>query len=825
MMPGPLTRQLLSLRSRLMSTPTFWRTRQQLQRASFEIAKARSLTHQATRSALKTLDVAWTLIKATALTALIAVATAEALQFIDLVIGPAGAINPNTYDQLLQAAAGVTGLLLALSFAAISTLASAMFTRLPSNLRHLFLEMRVTKLSINSLAFITVLCTTALGLRTLGLPPSRLTTIALLLALPSVIVSMTLVARRILDLFDPSSLALEPLQQLLSSAVAAQIGEHRATDPSFQDYQRRRAQEALETLATMVAFAQREEQLRGDSLLRLTNQILRIIPAYLEAKRLIPSTSRWFVQRPRFPAWYRAGSTQLDMATMTESSLRPTLEADHHWVERRILDLTANAYQTMLDDPNSGRPQQLLLQANTTLRSLGEEWDLGIAKEYAGNLLRVTTTSFAHARPTLEAEAAARENITDAACALPIAAFLGFATSAAELDLAALAQKIQNLPWESSSGIAALRPRLAQRKLLEQIQRTVIFERDTEGRMITPGRTHATVSLHELNTELRAALGDAVRSFATGTPATAMTLHAIDVRLGAIACVSGLVFRWLVERHLAHLREVPEMIAQVTAQPNPAPWPWEEWQTTVGQTRASIEVELAGMLQNLARPPEPHRRDLFGEGVHRIGEGSFDALLRNQGDRFAQLFPAYFEGILLTIDHLGALGTGAEELGVLVPDAMLDLIHLSGYARIGAALHTNRQLWAACRNSWEQYLADDNAPQNCQAITLMIERGRLRITPRSTHRTAWQTKMVQTLRRLPQEERQRRGAMVADRVPRHPSRLIQFLGRNGARDYHYDGGIIFRDTYLRRHPACASVRFQREDLVSQIRRFVRLRYG
>lgn len=809
-----------------MQNPAYWAIRQRVQRAGFRIARQRYAATVRVASLRGGVAIAWQLVKNTSTTAVTAVATAVLLQYLGTRVHlPAWVASSTTYDVYLAATAATAGVLLALSFAAISTLASALFVRLPSNLRSLLLYEEVTTFSIHSLAFITVLSLTALGLRSVGLSPSGLTAIALLLALPFTIVSMTLVARRVLDLFDPSVLSAAAFRQLLRSAVAAGTRQYRASDLSFQAHHHRLAAGALDTLATMVAFAQKEEQLRGESLFRLASDILNSISQYLKAKRDIPTTSRWFAQKPRYPDWYRAGSTQIDMATMTESSLMPGFEADQSWIERRLLDLTRSGYETMLDDPASGRPQRFLLQASSMVQSLGAEWDLALAKEYTDTLMATTTRRFAEPRPRTDAELTGCEGIADAITGLPTAAFLGFANSVAEFDIPQLATRISEMRWESEAGIGRLRPRIALRRLLEGIRSTVLFERRVEGRAITPGHVHASLALQELESELQAGITLGVEWFTTGAPRIARDLRAISSRLGAIACFNALGSRWRIERNLDRLRPIPNTVGRLMTDQEPAPWPWGDWHAALERTRSVLQVELANTLPGLAATPrQAERPDLLGEAVHRIGEGCFVALVHNRLESFTTLFPHYFAGVLLKVNQLQQQQLGAQELGLSIQDAMLDLVNLSGYARIWASLHANRQYWTTCRTLWNDYLRDPDAPTRCQAIALMIENARLRITPRSTHRTSWQMMLARTLRDLPHEERRIRGAFIPDIIPQHPSRLIRFLGRNQAHHLYYDGATVFCDVYLRREPGCAGVAFRRDTLVTDVRDFVRLHY-
>ena len=828
-MPGPLTGRILALRRWAMNRRTYWSTRQTLQRVGFRIAGYRYATSAKAADLRRKGTIAWQLMKNTATIAIVATATAIVLQLIDkraylpawvTAIGK----NPTGYDAFLQATAAIAGVLLALSFAAISTLAGALFVRVPSNLRSLLLYEEVTAFSIQSLAFITVFSLSSLGFRGLGLAPSRFVTIGLLLALPFAIVSMTLVARRVFDLFDPSILAIALFQRLSRNARAAQAGQHRANDPNFQDHYHRQASDALDTLATMLAFAQHETELLGESLLRLAKQILLAIPPYLHAKRSIPTNSRWFARRPRYPDWYRTSSTQLDLATMTESSLVPDLQADHHWVERRLLNLSRSAYETMLKSATLEKPHRLLMLAGQTLGVLGAEWDLDLAKDYADGLTAATAASLANRLSEGTADPTPLEALVDTVTSLSTSAFLGFANSATTLDTQDLAGQIRDVRWATEVGIYALRPRLVMRRLFEDIRRTVLFERSAEGHTVTPGRVHARLLIRDLATTIQACLTLLIDWFSQSTQANARAFKATNARFGAIACINALTARWKIEQNLHRLRPLEGVLRDLEGDSATPPWPWEAWYAKLVESRAALERELASTLPGLATLPRlAEGPDLLGETVHRLGEGCFDALRNDRLESFTELFPYYFNGVFLVINQLQQQTQSTEELAPPLQDAMLDVISLSGYARVWAALHRDRRFWTVCRNQWSKYLRDPKAPGRCEAMVLMINDMRGRLAPRSTHRMRWRMTLTGVLRSLPVEEHLVTGSMIPDVVPKHPSLLIRFLGRNGA-DFAYDGADIFRDVYLRRDPGCRGVTFRRDSVITSLKHFARLRH-
>jgi len=821
-----------TIRMWAMNHRIFWKGRRAIRRAAFQLANYRYRIARAGLQGRDQFRIARDLTKQTVSLGIAAALTAVLSQlYADRIIHHLAPVrlhhligsNPAAYDAFLQATAGITGILLALSFAAMSTIAGALFTRAPSDIRSLLLYDEVTMFSLKGLGFITVFSLTSLGLRSLGIAQSRFVALVLLLALPIAILSMTLVARRILQLFDPTVLAGILFRQLHRAATGAQAGAHRWDDLSFQEHRRKQAEETLTTLGTMLTFTRNEKELRGDSLVRLATNLLILLPLYLDVKRRIPTDSRWFTQVPRYPDWYRASGTQLEIVTMAEESLGPAFQTDHYWVERRLLQFARTAYDALLKNIESGRPQQLLLTLHEIVTKLGAEWNLDVAGDLIRDFTSMTTTVLA-ATPRPADDPMAGERLVDAVTMLPAGAFLGLSATLTSPDILEPVSRVAQLRSADALALYRLNARLGTRQLLESIRATIQFERKAEGKAVTPDHQHRDALLRDFATTIPLNLTSAIDGFQKTTIAAIDVLAPADSRIAAIACDNALRTRWKIERNLERLQPVEETIRQQLRNTDGIePWPWSRWTSALGRLRELVELKLASLIPNLAVQARPaDGPDLLGEAVHRLGTGCFDALVSNRASHFATLFPHYFNGVHYVLNSLKMTIQDQGELFQRFADAILDLISLSGHARVFAALYGNRQPWLACRNEWNKYLGDPATSRSrADMLANIISNALMVLRPRSTQRHRWQMELNQLLRDLPHEERRISRSPFPDSIPIHRSALIRLLGKNDADSFGHDGANIFRDAYLRRHPACQHIDFHRDSIAESLRRFAR----
>lgn len=135
---------------------------------------------------------------------------------------------------------------------------------------------------------------------------------------------------------------------------------------------------------------------------------------------------------------------------------------------------------------------------------------------------------------------------------------------------------------------------------------------------------------------------------------------------------------------------------------------------------------------------------------------------------------------------------------------VMDLLELSGYARLFSELHQKPALWQSCTQKWEEYLQPAYRAEILAWFKTVISynRGLFMITPRSIIRTNWKMRFEAKLRDLPRIDSQKRPktyrrSFVSIRHVDHPSILIKVFG--GTDDQYsspYDAGDVFTELYL-----------------------------
>ena len=97
--------------------------------------------------------------------------------------------------------------------------------------------------------------------------------------------------------------------------------------------------------------------------------------------------------------------------------------------------------------------------------------------------------------------------------------------------------------------------------------------------------------------------------------------------------------------------------------------------------------------------------DFAGKFLHFSGEGLFDSLLRNDTDFLQNVFSNYLFGSLLMYKKLILQNTSVDfrvqqEFRIAM-SVLLDLMDISGYAKLMTDYHGNEKLWNTVTVIWD----------------------------------------------------------------------------------------------------------------------------
>ena len=720
------------------------------------------------------------------------------------------------YGTLLATVIGVGGVFIGLYYAAISAVGSAIYARVPNNIRDLLAREKVGGAYIRFVAVFTYFGTSLLAFHSLGLEPIALAVPLFLLGAGLAVFGFVRLGTRAFYLFDPTILSQRLFGELQKYYTQVQAGGYRWSDPSFQRHAHRRARNAIDALKTVADIAARETHLNGAPFVDLCKYLISFLVHYEVAKNSIPTESHWYEQKYVHRDWYRTNDTPTSMAHQTATGLQPQPAGDPEWMESAILPIVERCLEINIADGRFVMVNELLGCIDTYVQRLGEEGRVESA-------LKVTDDVFTRCQDCMFEKGAASDGkdrlehvgICDRLALMPISILLAYVRTHTieSYGLAAIHERLNRITWKSEKQIYQTGlPKLFLQKL-EYLRPRLEFERKAEGRVVSP-------SWYLLEIVVQAG----AENFVTTVRVFHDEIHKCykrwigraksSRRMWSLAAIVSREWEYWHKLgfHTDAMNRLWENLNSDKRIDDP-PWPKFEIDTFV-RTKDYYQKELLlfmakQIIQMISLPRLESYPDFAGQFLHIVGEELLSAICKNDQDTVSAIFKHYFYSNLLMSQQLRSENEGDEQLDVRITAApILDLLEISGYAYLFSEYYHSSRLKEPIEVEWNTYLNDtQSAKQRLDyiAAVLSFNRHPLLGPHRQMIRLGWEQTVSNHLRKLWSQDRNEYtsvGFPNLRTVVHHESPLVRVYVKSVQMEYGlgYGGADIFLAEYVRKRP-------------------------
>lgn len=688
-------------------------------------------------------------------------------------------LDKDTYVQMLTVIAGVMGVFLGLYFTAISTAISNTYSSdLGAVLRELIIRDTGNRY-IKLVEFLAALSVVLLAFSTTGAAPLHLAIPLLVIVSCLAIFAFVSLGVRTLFSSDPIPYLGTLSAELIKWVQLATPRGYKWKNASFQAHYRKQALKVTTTLAALAKISSEKPEPQGGSYHHLIQKLLALTSIYYSNKHLIPSDSGWYGRKLQHKQWYLSDGTEIEMATQTDTPLKPTEIPDTTWLEDSLLDVVAGAFKTDIDagDFQTAYPRMISLQE--FFNEFGSNWLVDDGKRWHAKLSKDILERLTNGKG-LSDDIQEKHSIatTELLASLPLSIEIGFSRAVNNLDVDKLRNELLHTKWhkEKSPYAFALPPRTI--KELEKIRDGAIFEHQAHAPHKTQNWYVAELALHDLDMALYDQWQSLMELIETWYKETGKALS--DAKMhkhSATIYTRAIEQAWKLDSHIERLKEVSEALLKdhKTNFIKQAKWDWAKQHERVAKFRDMAIKGQADLIPHLWNISEPNHDmpDFFGSAVHRTGEACYEALIAGDSDKFKSLFRPYFLGILGIFQSLIPQVSDWETSSALtwMSEPVLDLYNISGYAYIFAEYHDKPEIWDECKGAWDALLT--GTPEQLQSFAVVSsyhQTPRGVITPRDTLRSRWEIALGRLLNSLPRQQ----SSDVFSRPPvEHKSELIR----------------------------------------------------
>ncbi len=702
-------------------------------------------------------------------------------------------VDSSTYVSLVSTVAQIAGIFLGLYFTAVGVVASAVYSRVPGDVRALLVQEKTGNLYLRMVALLSAVAILLLVIHALGFPISILSLCLLIILSLLSIFSFIELGRRIFDFFNPAVLVAYlagDLQKSIHRATARGFEWH---TPSLQYFYQNQAENLLNSYHNIVYLVTHEERPYGKTLLALARNALGLLVFYEKNKSSIPTESYWFRHTYRHPGWLTTDYTRIQLALNTGIALPPKIVPDPLWFEAAIEEILTDILRTLLETNDLRSAGAALDAVRQTVGVMAEYHAIEEALHLQGILQPIMLTYALQEggddtqSEILDDQLRLTLSLIELSGFLLINTLLGFVQWLNKIPVAAFAHMIGRIRWNRRKDIYTTGLPRPVMKQLEYLRKGLALERNVEGHLISPIWFRQQISALGLSRFLSETVTRLVGTLESTYPVQVEALLTEKRTLLAVQLIqTGLE---ACQKYGKHFEGAKAYTEQLTSLRRVADIPWTEidrdtFDSRIRGVRTQLVLSLGKALPTLVTlPPSEQMQDYFGLAYSILAQEAYIAMATGDETLFQQVISPVFVACLLAP---GKVFEQLQEIDATMrfiysTEPIEDLLELSGYALIFSELD-GKSFWNTMKPLWNTYFAQQPVPQeevDRIANIIQARRGRLTIYPRAMIRQTWKQDLEGRLRE--------RGLLndsfsfdpQARQQKRHPSAIIRALTRSG----------------------------------------------
>jgi len=728
-------------------------------------------------------------------------------------------ISVNSLETLLSIVASISGIFLGLYFTAISVVASSIFVRVPSNLRELLLKEKVGNQYIKILAILTSTSILLLGYIVFGGFPGVFISLFIILLGCFGIFCFVVLGIRVFSFFDPTRLSDTIFYDLNSNIRLSTINGFKWADPNFQSHYQKIAARDISTLSTLIKLCTSEPQLQKRPLSIILKKTAFFLKNYEQQRALIPSDSRWYTLIPRYKSWFLCDSSTLATALETQTSIQPEMVLNTHWLEDNIVEILLPTFKQALQKENLEIVYEALSEINIYLESLGFNLEFKKGQDIINSLGQSIEKYFNTSSLTKGDYRNIELALFDAYGLATISLTLGFYKLIINSTLQNILKTINSVNWFNNKSIyqKGIAPPILPR--MEFIQKRMKFEKLVERKRISPNWYTKQLIIMRYAELFQETVNEILLSLEEFFVAKSSSLLSKGFFiLAAHHSQRGLEMCNKIRVHFPSIKKLIEEFEEIVINKD-LPWPvldWNQMKDKVDNSHDKLVENLAKCIPSLSLIE--HREkfpDFFGQAYHIVCQDCYESMILKKINKFKNIFPLLFFGSFKAYEKLSKTikDLQLEPRLIISLDPLIDIMELSGYAKIYSELFEIPEIWDVCAKTWNKYFDSTGNSENMVKFLIKFyeyRKGLFQISQRDILRSNWQIGLNNKLQemdviddrfspsRLPYEKNMKN---------KHKSPLIRALCR-GRYEPHFSAAEVFIITYLLKRSESQGIKFK-----------------
>lgn len=623
---------------------------------------------------------------------------------------------PNDRDsiiELISVIASVTGVILALFYPLLATIASTAYVKVHASIRNLLIYEKDTQWFLSQLTYLTATSITVLLCFSFDFLPGSLLLSYIVFYSLKTLFGFLKIGLWIFNFFEPSTLAKIVQIKIIDSIDKVTTKVEYWNDSNFQNHHYKLVFKQIEILSLLSSLCQNDDDLRESSSKSIFETSLQTLLYYLLQKPKIPIDSLWFPKSYEHRSYFESDMTLRQLSIDTNTPTQPKIKPNLYWLEERIVKNLSNGLESVVKSGHLNVFGESILMTYNVFESLGAINDLRTGKILLDNLLINTRMISNKKLNENENEIENYENLeNELGCVQAYCyALLSFQVSIFESITSFNSKKIleeyKKINWGYKSSIYSTEfiPELYQ--TLNKFREFVEIEKAIEGKQITPDwyfcQQLTSVYLRLANEKIT----QTIRFFETHLLSLAKhfdienncLLSSFTAQIG-LEIINKLQFRIGLLKQTFDDIDILEVCKgeYFWTKPN-----FEEIEAILIKYENDCITIIAKNIEKLALVKWSNQfPDVFSHSYSILLNKLNECYRKNQFDIFEKCFSPFFSSSIIAFNNLNSTFKHYDKPQNISYQALLEPMEISGYAYIYSVLYNSPKYWEEVKKAWDE---------------------------------------------------------------------------------------------------------------------------
>lgn len=632
---------------------------------------------------------------------------------------------PRDKDAIIEFAsviASISGVILALFYPVLATIASTEYAKTNPGIRSLLLSETTTQSYLRSLTFLTASAITILAALSIGL---RVGLIVIAFLGTSSIINLFGILRiglGIYNLFDPSLLSPISASKLIETIDEATWRKPNFKNANFQRHFLLQAHQQLNNLSYIMSVCLSSSQTSSTGFKRCHLSLLQVLKYYAKRKFEIPTDSEWFPKTYQHKSFFESDISSREMSAITQTLIPPAAIRDLEWFENRVAEILSMNVARLADSGGFALMTELISASSDLI-------DCRYASSKNKSIPRLLSSYLNAIRNHLNSKTLLQQQndydewkieltSIEAYGYLLLNFMLRGIDETLKYDGEKLLIEFSKLDFKDSSKL--YRSDFLEEHIieLERMHKFIKNEIRAEGVRVTPN-WYITQSLGSLQLKL---IDERIRWILSLIETHFLPLLNIEEAKPTIATAfAAQIGLEMAHKLLYRLRNIENTIDSINRlEVCKKEFVWENPKTErFISTITSLEEASFTACHRTLLPLSDiawsaDNPDILSHAYATISRKLSKHLQQNSANKYSEIFPDFLASSLRLMPKLMRdFAHYAKPINIALQPT-IEVLEISGYAYVYSVLHKNQDLWQATQSAWEKLFFA--SPENIKRI-------------------------------------------------------------------------------------------------------------